>query len=228
MLRQDSLYWPSVSATVVYSSHLQAKPYSPFILRHRFSIKRQFDRSTCISQLFFLGLPATVARLIVAVVVETTERMMRRTLAHIGHECLEAILPTVTHRNATSAVVSIIHRIRIKTPRLRCAPRTILTAKGLAVCQMQGSGKFVIETAAAASISGSQGIASNNALVAAITPAHPSGTPTAIAGSVAAFDDCQSVESLTGQVSKFAPRHDSSIAQNRRVLTGEWPNEMNA
>lgn len=227
MTGQNTLHRPSITAAPIYCRHFHAKPFSPFLLSQRDSVQSQPNRATSVVQLFFLSLPAAVIGLVMAVVVYAAERMARRTFTHVGQERLETSFPSVAHRNPASAVVLVIRGGLCKTARLRCTPRSIFATERLPVCQFHRGGDLIVEASATAGIFGEQGISGNDALIAAITSAQPSGSSAAVASCSTTFNSDESPEPLTGQVSEFSPRHKSIVAQNRPVLTGEWPNELN-
>ncbi len=51
--------------------------------------------------------PSAVCRFVIAVVVDAVNRMIRRrSMSHVGQECLERLAPSVAHANAASAVIA--------------------------------------------------------------------------------------------------------------------------
>jgi hypothetical protein len=71
--------------------------------------------------------PAHIARLVVTVVVDAVDRVLRRwTPANVRQECLVRTEPFIADSNAASAVRRILSVFRIQAPRLHGLPAQVL------------------------------------------------------------------------------------------------------
>ena len=102
----NGIFWAHAASQSVPNSY---GPYGgPWImapLRERFCLTEggEYDAGAAIGVLFRRGGPSTVARLVVAVIVNTINRFSNRWFAHIGQKVLE-LLPSFADSNAAAAV----------------------------------------------------------------------------------------------------------------------------
>jgi hypothetical protein len=150
-----------------------------------------------IARLFPSGRPATILRLVIAVVVDTVDRMFSgRTTAHVGQECSER-LPTVANADAASAVVLEPNVVRIAAPSLHALPDFVfgrrLPVRTFAVTRVRAATTVISASASATQDATSAKLSTDcSTRPAAIASAKPCTT--------GATNHCQATKSLSNEV----------------------------
>lgn len=121
--------------------------------------------------------PSAIARLVVAVVVDSVQRViLRRSSAHVGQKSLER-RPLLTHGNPAPTVIMVTGGIRVFAPLDHSGPRLKLrspsAANGLAVCGLCGAALVLVIAAAALCRAAMEPCAHLDSLGAAIAAAKP-------------------------------------------------------
>lgn len=113
--------------------------------------------------LLLTSCPSTVAWFVVAVVVDSIDRVtFRRSIAHISNKILERIFPAIAHFNSSAAVAMVFRAVCVFTAIVHALPDVIL---GFVAVSML----FWVHSAAARScVSGSQVPPCSRRLVSAI------------------------------------------------------------
>lgn len=157
--------------------------------------------------------PPTVARLVVAVVVDAVDRCSRGALAHVGEEVLEALAPPLAHLDPAATVVPPSsmravsmapreHRHPAPIRRRRFAlggvpmPRPPLTRLRRALPS---------QTAATLRVAATKTASANDSLSATVAATSPSRL--AIHHAPSAFDNSQPAEALPGEIDQPRARH---------------------
>lgn len=85
--------------------------------------------------LLFRRGPSAIARLVVAVAIDTVNRVpWRRAVAHVVDECFKAAEPSVTDANAAATVSVVARVLRMAASALHALPDAILRRIGHAMC----------------------------------------------------------------------------------------------
>ncbi len=109
---------PSTFESLVNSLDRKASSFGPRCQAHSLSRKGNQFVTSPISLLFLGSHPATIARMVLSIVVNSVNGMFSgRPRTHIGIEVEEAISsePTFTHGNSSSSVTSIIRSVPVVT-----------------------------------------------------------------------------------------------------------------
>ncbi len=170
---KSSGYWPDLQAAVEDVS-LYAKVVSP--LGNGFSQPVIFDhhQAASVGPLLFRRRPAAIARLIIAVVIDSVNGMLGRwARPHVGRECLETHSPSLAHRNAASSVVLKICEPAIAASVDHVRPNVVNRSTRHAVLKIHHGGAFSPKAAAACCVAISQMLRLDCFHFATIAPAFP-------------------------------------------------------
>lgn len=149
--------------------------------------------------------PPAVARLVVAFVVDSVDRVIAGwARPHVSKKRLERIAPTVAHRDPLGAVMGVSVLVRIETSALDASPYSVFRRLAEAVSLANGAGDVTREAAAR-----------DGRSVAEVSPAHNAGrSAAALAGpqglflvprpALCAANYNETPESLAGHVDGFA------------------------
>lgn len=143
-----------------------------------------------ISDLFFLRCPTTIRGFVIAIVVNTINRVLRRWFtSHIGEKINKVFSPSVAYGNSPASISFISCCLWISAAMNYSYPCFIFRTRGMPRCISVASlvlfGLFWLKTPAAKSASSTQGIAANAGLIAAQTTTKPFRNPR-LRGGVAA------------------------------------------
>jgi hypothetical protein len=110
---------------------------------------RQQAISACIATLFFVGRPATIARLIGAIVVYAVQGMLRgRIRSHIFKKCFKRINPALADSDSATSIARISGIVWVVASLLHSLPRVVLSAVRFTVCS-SGLSNLLANTATA-------------------------------------------------------------------------------
>ena len=140
-LGQSALYRPVVMRQPqVKHVHLYAKFSRPLGYGQRLAVECQITVIALIARLFRNRCPAAIARLIVTVIVDTVNRMLRaRARPHVGKEGLVGISPPLADGNAAAAVPMPVMAFGVGATVDHVAPSLILWHFVVAVNRKAGT-----------------------------------------------------------------------------------------
>lgn len=121
MCCKSTLYGPATAKSRGDSSGRYPSPLSPPSNAVCYSIERQFMICTGVAVLLLPRCPAAVFWRVMAVIVYTIERVMRRPCAHVGIEGCE-IFPTFANRYASATIACVTPGVRIGAARMHRCP----------------------------------------------------------------------------------------------------------
>lgn len=164
---------------------------------------------TAVVRLLYRCCPTAIARLVVSVHVFSLERMSRRRASSdVRQEALEAIRPSLTHRDAAGAIEPVRAAATIEAAHLRPNPSSVfaglLLTDRLAVGQASRAHVVALKTSTAFDPTCRQVTRSRNRGIAAIALARPVDDVSLTTSRSA--DDYESSKSLPGPVDAL-PRH---------------------
>ena len=183
-VRQSFLNGPAFSQTSKERVSRDDKAFGPFRHSERDAFHSKENVSTAIASLFAISGPAAIAWRVVAIIIDSVNRVCWRwTRTHVRKEVYEAT-PSLADLDAAPAVVLIAARRRLvaafkhRNPRfiLRCrefSSRTIAALSMYGVVSIALSCNFRIQTATALRCMPSQVSGVNNFLSAALAAAFP-------------------------------------------------------
>lgn len=156
--------------------------------------------------------PDAVTRLVVAVGVQPLYGVAFRARPHVGAERLEAVAPSVAHRDASSAVILKRSCTRVEAARFRGAPRTILACVELSVREVAIAGRFVSQTTAALRESDAERTADHHGLSPALALAYPRGASLKASVMLCAMQNRESSEYFASKIdhahiTHYRPEH---------------------
>lgn len=130
-----------------------------------------------VPRLLFGGRPSAITRLVVAVVVDSLDRVPVRPRPHVAQERRKVVSPLVAHADAAPAVVGVAGRCGIVATLFRVLPRPIFRASGLSVCSLMGKRARHVNPKAAATArpANPQSVAGGFDLAAAVASTEPPG-----------------------------------------------------
>ena len=167
---------------------------------------------TTIFDLFSHCSPPAIVGGVIAVRVNPIQSKSIGTLAHILKEIGERVSPTVTNRNATTAIVFVCNVVGIIAARFHHRPRRIRGRRGmLATGTAMLSNSLHLEATATALCSGIKRTGSNNDNLAtrALTRPH---NFCALVGS--AFDNSEATKDLLSKIDMFSHAHSITRMAN--------------
>lgn len=161
-----------------------------------------------IAGLFKRSRPPAIARLVMAVDVDSVKREALRRVAHICHELSKVVAPRFTHRNAATAVHSEATIARVEAATLRGRPCDIGFSAPMAMAAVamsviiSSAPRIVLQTPTTFSVPARQVGLGNERVAATITATDPSRPEalTAIRGVWSSLGCHQSAESLAGEI----------------------------
>lgn len=112
----------------------QAQDCPPFLNRLGFSVVGDGSIRAFVLALFQPRGPSAIPRLVMAVVVDAIERVIRRAVAHVGKKCLKVVSPLLGHTNAATAVVIRVFMARVVAAFFRLKPRAVFPSSASSVC----------------------------------------------------------------------------------------------
>lgn len=152
---QNLIDWKPAPSSVVNCSRLNANSFRPFIDGKRLSVelnKQSRLLFLSIVRLFCSRCPSAVTRLIVAVVVNAVNRIIKAgTFAHVIAKCLKRVQPSITDRDSAFSVAVESGRERTKATIFHRVPRAISWRIGFAVGNTSFSGNINREASATSS-----------------------------------------------------------------------------
>ena len=126
------LYGPPPTQPLVDAECGNSKVLSPLGNTQCFAIKGDEFVGSTIPSLLGPCCPAAVRRLVVAIIVNTLDSVLRaRWLAHVGVKILK-LVPTLTHRNSSDVSAKIW--MWISAPRAKSNPDFVDASVCLSVC----------------------------------------------------------------------------------------------
>jgi hypothetical protein len=132
------------------------------------------NRSACISALSGVQNPSAIAGLIIAVIVDTFNRMIGRWFwSHISKKRRERIQPAATYRYSSRAIFLPILCVRISATRFHRRPNSVLRGFRHSVGTTHVSDNFLLQAAATPVNPGTERTAANINFLSAITDALP-------------------------------------------------------
>lgn len=200
--RADCALWspapPEPSANNVAVGSYLARPLR---MSHGSTERSNCSIAAAIILLLLHGGPPTVARFVVAVVVDAIYRHMRRSLAHVEQEVLK-LLPSLANCNTSPTVQSEYASFRVFASAMHFDPNSVrsgwLTAGGFAMLDVFGSQPgLCVQAPARLGVPAAQGCRLDIGNTSAITFALPQHTTIARS---CLFDHDKSSEPLTSQV----------------------------
>ncbi len=126
-LRKGSVDRPSAPESIKNCRVVHAGSPRPFAECPRFS--HEFEPSAVLPVIHLLQpcRPAAIARLVVAIVVLSVKRMLRRwSLTHVGNEVRERMKPALTYRDAPRTIRFKLRCVRIAAAGFHARPYPIL------------------------------------------------------------------------------------------------------
>lgn len=189
---------PSVAPKSLHESGIcQADDRCPFGYCVRLTSIRVFDVLSSVIGLLARRGPAAIARFVVAFIVNSIQRMQRRTWPHVGVELREVLAPSWMHRNAASAITRIFGVVRVVTTRFSAFPLTMFACACAPMRQMHLDQAVARQTPATLRMTGAQFIAGRDDDRAAYAATFPQRI---VAFDVRALKDSQSLEAKAVKV----------------------------
>lgn len=105
---------------------------------HAFSVHGHDHRFAGVQRLLAFGGPAAIFWRVWSVIVLAFQCAVARSLPHVGQKCFEAVTPTVTHRNAATAVSVIIGPFWTVASAAHIDPNLVLRRDSAAVRDVDG------------------------------------------------------------------------------------------
>lgn len=125
----------------------------PFSQTERFTLMSNQNRVSSVGHLLPMRSPSAVARLIVSVIVNSVERVIRsRLLTHVFKECCEGILPAIAHGDAATSVMFVGLLRWVKASIFGTHPATELAAFPQSVLGVAFNDSIDIQASAAFSV----------------------------------------------------------------------------
>ena len=173
--RQGALNGPFLPPDAVVENLLvQSEITSPFRKRSGFAAPIQNHVVASVVALFHASRPAHVARLVMAVVVDTIQgQLWRWPLSHVAQERSEIAPPRLHDRNPPTAVVVEQMVARVQASRLDAFPEGIFGRAFAAVLRQQVATDFTVEATTTARDTAKQVRARDKGLITAVARAVP-------------------------------------------------------
>ncbi len=137
--RQGAFFGPAAVQSALQGAFRQAQFSFPCRKALSLPVVREISHPSTIVRLLKRCRPSTVARSVIAVVVQSVKRQAWRARSHVSKKGGEVIAPFVAHRNAASAVVLRVLSICIEAAPFGFAPRVVFTRSALSVCSTSGN-----------------------------------------------------------------------------------------
>jgi hypothetical protein len=170
---------------------------------HRLAAVGQFARRPLVAVLVLARDPATVFRLVVAIVVATFDLEAWRARPHVFEESLERTPPASAHANTSAAVAVEFADLGVVAPLLHVAPGKVFGRVCHAVGDLSEAPLGPSQATAVGRFAASEAIAYDRPLNSATAPAEP--VPPR-SGAVQA-QDVPGTEVLVGQISEVGCTH---------------------
>jgi hypothetical protein len=185
---------------------------------------RSFRRSS-ITRLFLRHSPSTISRLIISVVVNAVDGMLRtRRPSHVFEEIFVRIKPSIADSNSPSAISVIVLAFSVVAALLYAAPCTIFLCSIVGIAEMafaMRSGRQAAATLGMTSKTFQMG-AANSYGCAAFTTANPPTSPSI--NCEVAMKNCKAGENLSSKVYTLHGCSASCAVQSwRRVFEHPSP-----
>lgn len=120
--KKDRFFGPPLPKSAPSRSVLDSKMINPFLKAFYLTVKRYKYIQARISRLLFSCGPAAISRLVIAVVVDSVNRMLLAWWrAHVSKKVLKCV-PAFAHRNPTSCPAFILIVSCCLTPFTHCSP----------------------------------------------------------------------------------------------------------
>lgn len=131
--------WPASRKPELYGTSSESSSLSPAADGICDAIVSQEPNPTGIGGLNSASGPPTIARLVMAVVIDAIKRMLVRGFwPHICQEVYKRINPSLADRDSTAAVVGVLRSMLVQAPALHRSPRTIFSRVRSSVCRSWG------------------------------------------------------------------------------------------
>jgi len=91
-----------------------------------FTINRKIDRISLVPEIFLVGDPSAIRRLIVPVHINPIYLKSRRSIAHVVAKIDKAMLPPIANLNPAPAVMSVLRRIRVVASLFHPSPYMVV------------------------------------------------------------------------------------------------------
>jgi hypothetical protein len=152
--------------------------------RQSLAVENKIDRVAAVPPLLTSSCPAAIAWFIVSVYVDPVDTVLRRRArTHVGIE-IGKRLPSFTNRDASPAVVGILHQARVAAPVAHLGPDRILGALAQAVSRVYSRSDLAQQTPTRPQSPSTQVPAVDNFLSAAIAADVPSDESALMAGAI--------------------------------------------
>ena len=123
---QRCLFGPALRDSHVECFSTAPEVLQPFCQRSSGSLDGNTSVDTRVAILFVTRRPSHIARLVVAIVVDTIKRMFwRRLLADVGEKRFVRIIPPITHSDASCSIASVVGGERVIATALHLSPRVV-------------------------------------------------------------------------------------------------------
>lgn len=196
---------PALIQTAEYVHRIQVKSNSPIASAQCFVIDGVKPCPASVSALLSGRRPMAVIRRIGTIVVASVDRVAARTWSHVTQKSREIIAPFIADGDTSRAIARKFWTIRIQAALLEAFPDSIFARVCASRLPMRGASSdndLAVETAATLRYSGSQIVANDFDLCAAIAATDPEGFASASAIMCGASKHDPSPESATGQVNQ--------------------------
>jgi len=177
MISESAFGRPSFAHAVGQRVQRNASFSGPFAETLASAVQCQELGAPRIARLFVSWHPSTVARLVIAVVVDTLNRMTVRARIHVGLEVLE-VLPSFADRNSSTSVVVELWMWLVGASTAHVFPsvinrcRLLVGAIAVLLCRStSGADLFRSQAAAALTLASAQEMCPNGASHSAVTGA---------------------------------------------------------
>lgn len=199
--KHRTLGTPAISHSAVCSRSWNTKALAGLANCEAFSVENNVTVSAPVQRLLKPCRPATVSRLVIAVIVDAINGRSRWASTHVGDERFKVVAPTIANSNAAPAVDGEFLVSRIQAPLFNVQPDFVLRPFALAV---GGERKpFSVIAAAARGVASAKPMHRKRSFVAAIAATVPS----VVLPSFSIWSDGgQASKSLTGKVKTFRHR----------------------
>ena len=196
-LREDTLRSPSVIDAVVKNVSRNSQNISPLRDGQCLPVMRESNITSFVVHLFFDSSPSAIIRRIRSSIVDAVQSAPLRGIPHILKEISKRLAPTGAHDNTAPAIAGVGFMSRIVATSKHCDVCPVQRVVRKSVLQASGEASFRTETTATLCVSGSQFVAANLSLIAAIAKTVPDGISVFY---VRKGNDKQSTKTLTSQV----------------------------
>lgn len=169
--------------------------------------------------------PPTISWLVIPIIVNPSKCQSLWLFSHIFQERLEAIDPSITHRNTPTTIAIILGIIRIETPTLCLRPSSIccrhFIVKGMSMFNRSFSSHLIPEASATLSQAVSERLSTDNSFISTITLTSPGNSTPTIFGPI---KHNEPPEPLSSKIYQLHNENDHNI--NGLALQGDKNGEV--